>query len=243
MKTVVITGSNGGIGQALCEAFTKKNYYVIGVDLHEKSITSTNAYLCIDLNKVCNDPKYRDQSIQSLLNACENKLDVLINNAAIQVVAPVEQMSIDKWTNTININLSSIFILIKKLLPALELSNGSVINISSIHSKLTKADFSAYATSKAGLIGLTKALSVELGSRIKTNAISPAAISTSMLESGFEGDTEARKKLDHCHPSGKIGSVDDVVSAALYLSDGSNFLNGSIINIDGGISAKLHDPA
>jgi len=242
MKTVIITGSNGGIGQALCEAFTKKNYYVIGVDLHKKSISSANTYLCIDLNKVCNDSNYRNQSILNLLSACGNKLDILINNAAIQVVAPIEKMSVEEWSNTININLSSIFILIKKLLPALESTNGSVINISSIHSKLTKADFSAYATSKAALIGLTKAFSVELGSKIKINAISPAAISTPMLESGFEGNIEARKKLDHYHPSGNIGSVEDVVSAALYLSNGSNFLNGSIINIDGGISSKLHDP-
>jgi len=242
MKTVLITGSNGAIGQGLCKGFAENSYRVVGIDLDEWSIGSTNSYLSIDLDRLCTDASYCNQAVNDILGSCENRVDVLINNAAIQIIAPVETLSFDSWKKTINVNVNSAFVLIKALLPALKEVHGNVINIASIHAQLTKPGFSAYATSKAGLIGLTKSLAVELGAFIKINAISPAAISTPMLEAGFDGDRKARNKLNSCHPTGDIGTVRDVVSAALYLSKCGIFINGSIINIDGEINSRLHDP-
>ena len=242
MKTVLITGSNGAIGQGLCKGFAKNNYRVIGIDLGANSIGGTNSYLSIDLNRLCTDANYCNQAIKEIRNSCDNRLDVLINNAATQIIAPIKTLSFDSWNKTINVNLNSAFVLIKALLSMLEEAHGDVINIASIHAQLTKPDFSAYAVSKAGLIGLTKALSVELGALIKINAISPAAISTPMLEAGFDGDQKLRNKLNSYHPTSDIGTVGDVVSVALYLSQCGIFINGSIIDIDGGISSRLHDP-
>jgi NAD(P)-dependent dehydrogenase (short-subunit alcohol dehydrogenase family) len=242
MKTVLITGSNGAIGQGLCKGFAENNYRVIGIDLDACSVGDTSSYLSIDLNRLCIDSNYCNQAIKDIFNSCENRLDVLINNAATQIIAPIKILSFDSWKKTININLNSAFVLIKALLPMLEEVRGNVINIASIHAQLTKPEFSAYATSKSGLIGLTKSLSVELGALIKINAISPAAISTPMLEAGFDGDQKLRNKLNSYHPTSDIGTVGDVVSVALYLSQCGIFINGSIIDIDGGISSRLHDP-
>ena len=242
MKVALITGSNGAIGQSLCRGFKKEGYYVIGTDIEKNSKKNTDAYVAIDLDLLCNNASYREKSIKSIIQQCDDGLDVLVNNAATQTLNPISKLSFQDWNQTINVNLNSVFILIKALLGKLEKAKGGVINIGSIHAQLTKPNFSAYATSKAGLLGLTKSFAVELGAKIRINAINPAAISTPMLESGFSTDIKARKKLDAYHPSNEIGTADDIVEVSLYLSKAGNFVNGVIINIDGGISSRLHDP-
>jgi len=241
-RVALITGANGAIGQGLCRGFQEDGYYVIGSDIHDKGNRYMDAYISIDLERFCNDDFYKDQSINSILQKCHPGLDVLINNAAVQILNSVQELTYRDWKRSMDINLNSAFSLIRSLLPELEKSKGCVINIASIHSEQTKPYFSAYATSKAGLIGLTKSLSVELGRLVRFNAISPAAISTPMLEAGFATNVKTRKELDSYHPSGEIGTVNDVVEASLYLSKSGNFINGAIINIDGGIRSRLHDP-
>ena len=243
MKTILITGSNGAIGQGLCQSFTKNGWRVIGTDLEENSKGNTSAYLAIDLDRLCEDSAYNDQAIKGILCECEEGLDVLVNNAATQILAPIEDLTFKNWQETLNVNLNSVFILIKELLPKLEKKKGNVVNIASIHATLTKPNFSAYATSKAALVGLTKSLAVELGSRIRVNAICPAAIDTPMLHEGFVDNPDGLKELIKFHPTHSIGVVSDVTSSVLFLTDSSNtFLNGAILDLDGGISRKLHDP-
>ena len=241
-KIVLITGANGAIGQGLCEGFKKNGWLVIGTDYQDSGAENIDNYISIDLDRLCNDAQYCKQCIEFIHELCHDGLDLLINNAATQILAPITELSFESWKSTININLNSVFILIKSLVSELEVVKGSVINISSIHAQLTKPNFSAYSTSKAGLIGLTRSLSVELGAKIRVNAINPAAISTPMLESGFAGNKKARDELDFHHPTCSIGTINDVVKTALYLSETDIFVNGTIINIDDGISSRLHDP-
>jgi NAD(P)-dependent dehydrogenase (short-subunit alcohol dehydrogenase family) len=118
-----------------------------------------------------------------------------------------------------------------------------VINIGSIHARRTKPEFVAYATSKGALETLTRALAVELGSRARVNAISPAAIDTPMLRAGFEGQTQNYEALAQCHPAGRIGTPVELAELALFLaSDSALFQNGSIVDFSGGNSGRLHDP-
>ena len=242
MKTILITGSNGAIGQGLCQSFTENGWRVIGTDLEENSKGNTSAYLSIDLNLLCTDINYCDQVIKGILSECKEGINVLVNNAATQILAPIEELTFKNWQQTLNVNLNSVFILIKELLPKLEKKKGNVVNIASIHATLTKPNFSAYATSKAALVGLTKSLAVELGSRIRVNAICPAAIDTPMLHEGFVDNPDGLKELIKFHPTHSIGSVKDVISVVLFLVDNNTFLNGSILNLDGGISSCLYDP-
>jgi NAD(P)-dependent dehydrogenase (short-subunit alcohol dehydrogenase family) len=243
MKTILITGSNGAIGQGLCQNFSDKGWRVIGTDLNENSRGNTNFYFSIDLDRLCTDEVYCDQSIKNIISELNDGLDVLVNNAATQILAPVKELTFKSWQKTININLSSVFILVKGLLPELEGNKGNVVNISSVHAILTKPNFSAYATSKAGLIGLTKSLAVELGSCIRVNAICPAAIDTPMLHDGFNDNPNGLSELKSYHPTACIGSVKDMVNSVVFLSDNNNnFLNGSILDLSGGISSSLHDP-
>ena len=135
------------------------------------------------------------------------------------------------------------FFLSQAFLSDLERNEGAIVNISSIHEKLTKPEFIAYATSKAALSGLTRTMAVDLGARIRVNAICPAAISTPMLKAGFEGRPDAFSELENAHPSGRIGAPEEVAKVAHWLVvDAPNFLTGSCLGLDGGISGRLHDP-
>ncbi len=244
-RTAFITGANGAIGQALCTAFHGAGWRVIASDQAKSAKSNVDVYVPADLKQLCCDSTYQNKIITRLQDEMhDGGLHVLINNAAVQIVAPVEQLSANDWHTTLDVNLIAPFLLTKIFLPALQKVNGSVINIASIHAQLTKPHFTAYATSKAALVGMTRSLAVELGNHIRVNAICPAAIVTPMLEAGFEDDPQGLAKLTGYHPSGCIGATKDVVEAALYLAEAEgSFLNGTVIGLDGGIASRLHDPA
>ncbi len=243
-KTALITGASGGIGQFLCSVFRNDGYKVIALD-RTKKLVDADFFIEADLDKICSDNDYYleivDQ-IQTLLTASQG-LDALINNAAIQIIKPIVQIGIDDWNQTLNVNLIAPFLLTQKLFSFLEKARGSVVNISSIHAKLTKPDFICYATSKAALVGLTKSMAVELGSKVRINAICPAAVSTPMLLAGFDGQGEAYEILSSMHPVGRIAEPSEVAKLALFLaSKDAQFINGASLELDGGIGSRLHDP-
>lgn len=244
-RAAIITGAAGGIGLALCRAFAEAGYHVIGSDQGERGeAMASYAHVPVDLNHFCTDENARDAAIAKIRDAIEGReLSVLINNAALQIVKPAEHLTVEDWSHTFNVNLVAPFLLTQAFLPELEAANGCVINIGSIHAVLTKPGFTAYATSKSALSGLTRSLAVELGRRIRINAISPAAIATPMLLEGFEGKDMALAELEGMHPVGRIGAPAEVAALALFLaSDAAHFINGAEIGLDGGIRARLHDP-
>ncbi|CAE7938183.1 unnamed protein product [Symbiodinium sp. KB8] len=141
-------------------------------------------------------------------------------------------------------NLSACFSLVQVFLDDLKATKGSVVNVSSIHCNLTKPGFVAYATSKGALVSLTRALAVELGpTGIRVNAVLPAATATPMLVDGFKDNPEGYAQLEKFHPAGRIADPREVAEFIAFLgSDKSKFVNGSALQIDGGIGARLHDP-
>jgi len=243
-KIALITGASGGIGQSLCSVFRNDGYKIIALDCKEKSIDA-DFFVEADLDKICIDNDYYLEivsHIQSLLTSSHG-LDVLINNAAIQVIKPIAKITIADWNRTLNVNLIAPFLLTQKLFSFLEKARGSVVNISSIHAKLTKPEFICYATSKTALIGLTKSMAVELGSKVRINAICPAAVSTPMLLAGFDGKGVAYEILSSMHPVGRIAEPREVARLALFLaSEDAKFINGASLELDGGIGSRLHDP-
>jgi len=171
-------------------------------------------------------------------------LHALVNNAATQKIDSTANLSLQDFHESQVVNVCAPFALVKSFLTDLTKTGGAVVNISSIHSSLTKPQFVAYASSKAGLTGLTNALAVDIGAMgVKTFAIEPAAIDTDMLRSGFSGNPEALAKLNEYHPTMKIGQPEEVAGITSYLINGaSSFLNGSVIKLTGGIHGRLHDP-
>jgi NAD(P)-dependent dehydrogenase (short-subunit alcohol dehydrogenase family) len=241
----LVTGGAGGIGQALVRAFSQQGYAVIATDLGpQPDGLPCMHYLQADLARLVNEESYADEVFASFRRWLPpHGLKALINNAAVQILGGVDTLSRQDWTQTLNVNLLAPFLFAQALLPALERAGGSIINISSIHARLTKKGFVAYATSKAALSGMTKAMAVDLQDRVRINAIEPAAIETEMLKAGFDGKPELHSKLKSCHPLQRIGSPAEVASLALMLVNSNiGFAHGACIGLDGGISGKLMDP-
>ncbi len=241
-KSVLITGASGDIGQSLCLGFKELGCKVIATDKNRIQSLKADHFIEMDLDLICNNDIYFSSKVASIKKLISGGLNTLINNAALQIVKPVHEISLQDWQKSLNINLTAPFMLSMTLLDELKASKGSIINISSIHAKLTKPNFSVYSASKAGLSGLTKSLAVEIGDRVRVNSISPAAINTQMLKKSFYDNSSGLNKLADYHPSKIIGTTTDVLDAAIYLANGDRFVNGIEITLDGGISSRLHDP-
>lgn len=246
LRHALITGAAGGIGRALVAEFSAAGYSVIATDRLPQPPDLTCAHwLQVDVAEPVHDAaaaRCNFAQVRAWLGG--RGLHALVNNAATQILGGADTLSGDDWRQTLDVNLLAPFFWMQALLPELRLVRGSVVNISSIHARLTKPDFVAYATSKAALSGMTRALAQDLGGRVRVNAIEPAAISTPMLKAGFAQQPERYAKLEACHPVGRIGTPQEVAACALWLaSDQAGFLHGACIAADGGIGAALHDPA
>lgn len=243
MKTVLVTGAAGGIGQAVCKVFSATGYVVIGVDRRKVEPQPSYPLLHFDISQLRYDTPKRAEFYQRVAELCGAKLDTLVNNAAIQIVKPIEQIVAADWDETLETNLLAPFWLIQHLLPALRAARGSVINVASIHAVTTKAQFTTYATSKGALVTLTHALAIELAPEVRVNAVLPAATDTPMLRAGFSDNLAGLQALGAYHPLGRIAQPEEVAQVALFLaSPQASFVTGATYHVDGGIGSCLHDP-
>lgn len=241
MKRVFITGVKGKIGRTISEVFKEAGYFVIGQDKVAGPIESCDLFYNFDLGAYVQDQQVRNKWNNKFDNDFDS-LKVLINNAAVQLLGNVNNYPFDHWHETLNINLSAPFYLIQCFYEKLVKSSGSVVNIASIHKQLTKERFFAYATSKSALVGLTKAVAVDVQGKFRVNCISPAAVDTPMLHAGFNNDLNKINELGKLHPMQRIGRPEEVARLALFLSeDQTQFINGADLLIDGGISSALRD--
>lgn len=244
-RAVVITGANGGIGQALCRCFREDGYYVIGTDFGAADESVCDRFIVQDFREIVAFGTCRDSFFDALTVALDGReLKAIINNAALQKIGSVEYLSVEDLNEMLQINLIAPFLMVKQFTNLLSKSGGAVVNIGSIHSELTKPGFVGYATSKAALHGMTRAMAVDLGSKgIRVNVISPAATKTKMLEDGFIGKEDSYQELKSYHPLKRIAVPEEVARLALFLaSDDCSFISGAEVKIDGAIGVRLHDP-
>lgn len=248
IKFVVITGSSGGIGRALVHLYLKDDYFVVGLDRCPSGNVELDNYTEFNTNlqKFAKDKSYRKKTLNQIKKLLPESLQefILINNAAEQIIKPVTDIDWQDWENSLAVNLVAPFFLTQGLIDILIASNGHVINMSSIHAKLTKTNFTCYATSKAALEALTRSLALELSAKgVSVNAIAPAAIATQMLKDGFIDVPEKLKELETYHPVGMIGTPEHVAIFVKSVTDQrGGFLTGSVLEFNGGIGGKLHDP-
>lgn len=244
-RRVIVTGAAGGIGSALVAAFHAAGWRVIATDMAPRPDgLACDTWLQADLGRTVDDEAYAAGVFGQLRAALAGApLHALVNNAAVQVLGGLDELDRDAWHRSLDVNLLAPFLWTQALRAELQAVRGAVINISSIHARLTKRGFVAYATSKAALSGMTRALAVDAGDRLRVNAIEPAAIATPMLRAGFVGKDALYARLEGCHPAGRIGQPDEVAQLALALADGRlGFANGACVALDGGIGGRLHDP-
>lgn len=243
MKAVVVTGVSGGIGTEISELLRERNYFVIGVD-QKGSDVNVDEFIKYNISDIAkNVIKYEELKVKIDKAIRGRTLVGLVNNAATQRLSSLEDIQIEDFKETLDVNLVAPLALSKMLFGYLKQSRGAIVNIGSIHSCQTKPHFISYACSKSGLEGLTRALSVDIGEYVRVNAIKPAAVRTNMLLEGFAYDSQKVRELEQYHPSCTIGEERDVAELVEFLlSSRSQFYNGMICNLDGGISSRLHDP-
>lgn len=242
---VLITGACGGIGRALCNAFREAGYFTIATDMMaEGNVCDCDSYIRADLGEMVADESLGGSFVTKVNAALTGKeLKGLINNAAVQKLAHLDELDLADFRSSLDINVTAPLLLSRLLLDALTEGRGSIVNIGSIHAVLTKPAFISYATSKSALQGLTRALAVDLGGRVRVNAIQPAATNTEMLREGFTGNAAGLASLEKYHPANRLAMPEEIAATVMFLvSDECGFMTGSVINVDGGIGARLHDP-
>ena len=239
-KTVLITGASRGIGKAIAKLFAENNYnVVINYNKSEYEAKELQNYL---INKGYSVRIFKaDVSNISEVNSLINytigqfeKIDVLINNAGISKTNLFTDISYEEWNEIMNVNLNGVFYTTKKALQYMipEMS-GKIINISSIWGIVGGSFEVHYSTSKAAIIGMTKALAKELGpSNINVNCIAPGVIKTDMIKNLSEDTLDMLKEET---PLMKLGTPEDIAKCALFLAgEGGDFITGQVISPNGG---------
>ena len=224
------------------------NFYVVGLDNKTSGNNNLKNFIEIDcdLTKFAKEKIYRNQISSLIKDSIPKDLKEfnIVNNAADQILKPVTKLEWEDWEKSLAVNSIAPFFVIKELLDILNSTNSHIINISSIHGKLTKSNFAAYAASKAALESITRSLAIELSPNgISVNCVAPAAIMTDMLKLSFNGNKRKLKDLENRHPAKKIASPSELAIFIKSLTDSKGkFLTGSVINFSGGISNLLNDP-
>ena len=236
-KTVVVTGSRRGIGLGIALAFAKKGANIvlnatseIDQDVLELFTPYPGEVLSVvgDISKFEVAESLVEQTIEKF-----SKIDVLINNAGITRDGLVLKMKEQDFDDVIDVNLKGCFNLIRFASPYMvRQKSGSIINMTSIVGVSGNAGQVNYAASKAGIIGLTKSVAKEIGSRgITVNAIAPGYIDTEMTQALPE---KIRKEWEKQIPMRKFGTVEDIAEACLYLAE-QKYMTGQVLQINGGL--------
>jgi 3-hydroxybutyrate dehydrogenase len=255
-KTALVTGSTSGIGLAIARALAAQGANVTlngfgdkaAIEKERSGIESEFAvkalYSAADMSK--------PTEIAAMVHETEQtfgSLDVLVNNAGIQYVSPIEDFPIEKWDQIIAINLSSAFHTIRAAVPGMKARKwGRIVNTASAHSLVASPFKSAYVSAKHGLAGLTKTVALEVATfGITANCISPGYVWTPLVEKQIpdtmkaRGLTEEQVKRDvllAAQPTKEFVTVDEVAALALYLcSDAAKAITGANLSIDGGWTA------
>lgn len=237
-KVALITGARRGIGRAIA-----LKYAAAGADcilwarsapeeLAEEIRATGRRALAVAVD--VSDAAAVDAAVKTAV-AEFGRIDILVNNAGIAEDGLLIRMKLEQWQRVLDVNLSGAFHCTKAVArPMLKNEGGRIINITSVIGQMGNAGQANYAASKAGLIGFTKSIAKELGSRgITVNAIAPGFITTDMTA---EMNEEAVAALVGQIPLGKLGEPEDVAELALFLaSDGARYITGQVMNVDGGM--------
>jgi 3-hydroxybutyrate dehydrogenase len=254
-RSALVTGSTSGIGLGIAKALAASGANVVlngfgDVDaaLAEVSAVARGGrvlYAGADLRK----PEEIETMMQTVRQEL-GELDVLVNNAGIQHVAPVEEFPVEKWDDVMAINLTSAFHTTRLALPGMRAKNwGRIVNVASVHGLVASANKSAYVAAKHGLVGLTKVTALETAkTRVTCNAICPGWVLTPLVEAqvearalrdGADRDTAKDALVSEKQPSGEFVTPEQLAKLVLFLcSDAGDQVRGVAWNLDGGWVAQ-----
>jgi 3-oxoacyl-[acyl-carrier protein] reductase len=233
-KTALVTGASRGIGEAIARRLGETGAHILvaarSLERVQQVAQSIGNATAVELDITGADVRDR---VKKLLE--ERGIDILVNNAGITEDDLFIRMKPDAWTNVIRTNLDSAFHITQEIVKKMIRARwGRIINISSVVGLMGNAGQVNYASSKAALIGFTKSLALEIGSRnVTVNAVAPGFIQTSMTDSLAD---EAKTKLVERIALKRLGTPDDVANAVVFLaSEQAGYITGTVLNVSGGL--------
>lgn len=253
-KTALVTGGAGGIGWTTALSLLRDGARVAVCSRKGASLERARQLAAeIDPQNLLvmeadvSSQTDMEQLFKDLADAF-GSLDCLVNNAGIDSFQKLDAFSLERFRNVMDVNVASLFLAVSAALPLLRAADAaSIVTVGSIHGRITTAGRADYVTSKAALIGATRALALDLApDLIRINLVSPGAVETPMLLRGWavkapdeEPDT-LKAKAGALHPCGRIGQPDDVANAIKFLlSNEAGFITGTELLVDGGLACKL----
>lgn len=241
-RVAVVTAAAGcGIGRAVATRYAEAGATVVVSDLHERRLGELAAELVgrgFACQAIVADVR-DDAAVRALIDTTlsdHGRIDILYNNAGVNVAAPVAEMSDEAWDVTVDVNLGGTFRTMRAALPAMIAAGaGSIINMTSYQAYAGAATGGHYAAAKAGVIALSKSVAQEVApSGVRVNAIAPGVVANPFLARAVS--QEQIDKLVADTPMGRAGEPQDIAGAALFLgSDDSRFITGSVISVTGGL--------
>jgi NAD(P)-dependent dehydrogenase (short-subunit alcohol dehydrogenase family) len=247
-KVAIVTGGASGIGAGIAERFLEAGASVAIFDIDgdgarraADSLRVKGRIVALE-GDVASEEQVRAAVEQTIAEL--GRLDILINNAGIEILRTVVELTSEDWDRQIAVNLKGAFLFSKYAIPRMQ-GHGAIVNISSVHAFVSYPGFAAYDASKAGMIGLTRTTALDHGrDGVRVNAICPGYIDTPMLEALLKtmpNREETMRQILSCHPLGRIGIPQDIAEAALFLSsDAASFVSGAVLIVDGAMSVSGH---
>ena len=239
-KVALVTGASSGIGLACAKDLAAKGAAVVTA---QRSLADGFSSIKADFS----DTTVPEQVITEVIERY-GQIDILINNAGLMREAPTDETSLDDWIETLTVNLTAPFLLMKNAIPHMrKAGGGAIVNIGSIEGLAANPDHSAYAASKAGLHGLTRAAAVDHGKdNIRINAVAPGWIDTDLNVDFIQAQDDPehfRQEIGKIHPLRKTGTPEEVAKLVSWLaSDDASFVTGQVYTIDGGRTSQLSLP-
>ncbi len=242
-KVILVTGGGQGIGLCIAQTFLKVGACVVIAEANGELERPACEFpdggekvLFVQTDVACEDA-VREMVRQAIERF--GRIDCLVNNAATACNVPINQLTYEQWQGVLGVNLSGTFLCAKYCESQLRQHHGAIVNIASTRALMSEPHTEAYSATKAGLVGLTHALAVSLGSDVRVNCISPGWIVTDAYQHGRIETTLSNE--DHSqHPVGRVGKPEDIAEMALYLcSEKASFITGQNFVIDGGITKKM----
>ena len=244
-KVAIVTGAARGIGEAIATKFAEHGANVafsyVSESSAEKAAALETKLTALGVKAKAyksnaGDFKQCEEFVNNVLKEF-GTVDICVNNAGISKDNLMLRLTPEQWDDVIKVNLNSVFYMTKQVIrPMMKAKNGAIINMSSIIGEMGNAGQTSYAASKAGIIGFTKSVAKELGSRnIRCNAIAPGFVETDMTSYLKEG--EAAEKYKAGIPLGRFASGEEIANTALFLaSDWGNYITGQTISVCGGLN-------
>lgn len=245
-KRCIVTGGASGIGEATVRRFVEEGAEVLIADLNLTGAQALASELGPAVTTVKCDAR-QEADVQQVASAAFERwdnVDVLVNNAGIELSKTYEDTTIDEWSSVIDTNLRGPWLFCKYIVPHMvKDGSGSVVNVSSLNGLVGFPLSTAYGSAKGGLVVLTRDMAIELGSTgVRVNCVCPGVIATPMMERWTQtmpDQAEAQEMLRGTMPIGRLGKASEVASAILFFaSDDSTLCQGSVLSVDGGFTAQ-----